>query len=135
METLLKSIPNVDSPEEKGFVSGESPAIRGLNAMVAEVAQTDIPVLIVGESGTGKEVYARTIHRLSGALNPQPRLIYCGLLEGRRIVSALREVFREGHDSGRPESLILDGIDDLDLATQNVLLSVLPDSYWNRHAR
>ena len=134
METLLRPITDADGPQETGFVYGESPTIRGLNVMIAEVAQTDIPVLIVGESGTGKEVYARTIHRLSGALNPQPRLINCGLLEGRRIVSALREVFREGQDSGRPESLILDGIDDLDLATQKVLLSVLSESEWNRHA-
>jgi len=134
METLLKPFTNADNPYETGFVYGESPAIRGLNAMIAEVAQTDIPVLIVGESGTGKEIYARAIHRLSGAANPQPRQINCGLLEGRRIASALREVFREGHDSVRPESLILDGIDELDLATQKVLLSVLSESEWNRHA-
>ncbi len=134
METLLRPITNADDPEETGFVFGESPAIRGLNAMIAEVAQTDIPVLIVGESGTGKEIYARAIHRLSGALNLQPRLINCGLLEGRRIVSALREVFREGEDSARPESLILDGIDELDLATQKVLLSVLAEREWNRNA-
>ncbi len=134
METLLRPITDADGPQETGFVYGESPTIRGLNVMIAEVAQTDIPVLIVGESGTGKEVYARTIHRLSGALNRQPQLINCGLLEGRRIASALREVFREGQDSRRPESLILDGIDDLDLATQKVLLYVLSESEWNRHA-
>src|SRR5215470_7958119 len=48
-----------------GFVPGVGPVIGALNSVVAEIATTDIPVLLVGESGTGKEVYARLIHQLS----------------------------------------------------------------------
>ena len=55
----------VDRTAGTGFVYGNSPAIQGLNAIVQEVARTNIPVLLTGESGTGKEVYGRLIHRLS----------------------------------------------------------------------
>jgi DNA-binding NtrC family response regulator len=47
-----------------GFVCGQAPSVQALNLMVAEIAKTDIPVLLVGESGTGKEIYARLIHKL-----------------------------------------------------------------------
>src|SRR3979490_690698 len=40
-----------------GFVYGRGAGVQSLNALVAEIAKTDIPVLLVGESGTGKEIY------------------------------------------------------------------------------
>jgi two-component system, NtrC family, response regulator AtoC len=131
METLLKS-PTINEGELDGeFVYGESPAIKALNRAVVEIAQTDIAVLIVGESGTGKEAYARLLHRLSGRTGSEPRKIDCGLAEDRRIVAEFQEVFRWGV---RPEfgSVFLDGIDELDLATQRVLLSVLAEGEWSR---
>ena len=50
---------------EQGFVEGMSSAIRTLEGVVAEIAPTNIPVLLIGESGTGKEMFARRIHSLS----------------------------------------------------------------------
>src|ERR1700674_5117129 len=47
------------------FVHGVSPSMRALERTIADIAPTDIPVLLVGESGTGKEVLALEIHRLS----------------------------------------------------------------------
>lgn len=134
METVLKPITPSDSPLEVGFLSGESPVIKGLNLMVEELAQTDIPVLIVGESGTGKEIYARLLHRLSGAPSPHPRQINCRALEGEKIVAMLREVFSEAPPSARLESLFLDGIDELNLTTQKALLSLLSEGEWDRSA-
>ena len=43
-----------------------SEAMRSLERMIARIAPTDIPILLVGESGTGKQVIAAEIHRLSG---------------------------------------------------------------------
>ncbi len=134
MDTVLKSTGNYDHLLEEGFIYGESPAIKRLNAMVAEIAQTDIPILIIGESGTGKEIYARLLHRLSGATNPQPRQINCGALDGERVVALFHEVFREAPPFAGFESLFLDGIDELDLATQKVLLSVLSGGEWNHNS-
>jgi len=45
---------------------GTSPAILEVYKVVAQVAPTGAPVLIVGEAGTGKELLARTIHQRSG---------------------------------------------------------------------
>ena len=55
----------LEAPATEGFVYGVSPTMQTVNEMAAEIARTDIPVLIVGESGTGKDAYARFIHRLS----------------------------------------------------------------------
>ena len=132
MATLRTSPTINEGGLDGGFVYGQGPAIKALNKAVVEIAQTDIAVLIVGECGTGKEAYARLIHRLSGLTGSEPRKIDCGVAEEGRIVAEFQEVFRRGE---RPEefgSVFLDGIDELDLATQRVLLSVLSESEWNR---
>ena len=49
----------LDAPATEGFVYGVSPTIQTVNDMAAEIARTDISVLIVGESGSGKDAYAR----------------------------------------------------------------------------
>ena len=53
MTTLASQAP--DQLADAGFVSGEAAAMQSLNAVVVEIAKTDIPVLLVGESGTGKK--------------------------------------------------------------------------------
>src|ERR1700728_3577785 len=58
------------------FVHGASPSMRSLERTIADIACTDIPVLLVGESGTGKEVVALEIHRLSRRRN-EP-FVKCG---------------------------------------------------------
>jgi two-component system response regulator AtoC len=117
----------LDSPAAAGFVLGQGPAMQTLNTMVADIARTDIAVLLIGESGTGKEVYARLIHRLSG-LNEAPlQKISCATLDPDHLLGQARDFFRavaEGHSAG---SLFLDGVEELDLACQRVLLSLLPD--------
>src|SRR5258708_25626435 len=47
------------------YIAGVSPDMQTVQRLTAEIAPTDIPVLLVGESGTGKEVVALHIHELS----------------------------------------------------------------------
>lgn len=111
------------------FVYGHSPAIQSLNTTVREIAATDIPVLLSGESGTGKEVYARLIHGLSKHCHTPLKKLSCRALEPGEFLAQLKSDLRgncEGSD-GPLRTLFLDGIDELDLACQRFLLSLLPD--------
>src|SRR5713226_2710942 len=111
------------------FVYGHSPAIQSLNAIVGEIAPTNIPVLLMGESGTGKEVYGRLIHRLSKYCHAPLKKLSCRAVGPGELLAQLRSELRgnsEGHEDGL-RTLFLDGIDELDLACQKVLLSLLPD--------
>jgi two-component system response regulator AtoC len=116
-------------PTNSAFVRGHSPTIQDLNAVIEEIARTDIPILLVGESGTGKEVYARAIHRLSKHSQRPLKKINCRAVEQREFLALLKSDLREGGGSaeGSLRTLFLDGIDELDLESQKILLSVLPD--------
>jgi len=110
-----------------GFVYGTGAATRALNDMVSEIAPTDIPVLIVGESGTGKDAYARLIHRLS--LRPQTQLykINCASFAPAQIPGHLNAFRQQSSSAVSGPIIYLDNVQELDLASQRVLLSLLPD--------
>jgi two-component system response regulator AtoC len=112
-----------------GFVYGRAPTVQSLNAMVVEIAKTDIPILLVGESGTGKEVYARLIHRLSGLGDAPLKKVSCAVVDAGRLLAEVREEFPSGGESRetRPRTVFLDGVHELDAACQRALLSLLPD--------
>jgi len=117
----------LDSEAGACFIFRKGSAMQALNTMVADLARTDIAVLLTGESGTGKEVYARLIHRLSG-LNEAPLTkISCATLDPSRLLGQVQDCLRAGAEGHRAGSLFLDGVDELDLACQRVLLSLLPD--------
>ena len=59
-------------------IIGNSPGMRQVKKIIAQVAQTDISVLILGESGTGKELVARAIHSLSSRKNHEMVAFNCG---------------------------------------------------------
>jgi two-component system, NtrC family, response regulator AtoC len=111
------------------FVSGQGATVQSLNAMAAEIAKTDIPVLLVGESGTGKEIYARLIHQLSRFGETPLKKVNCGALDVEQVLAQVRgEVLPSRRSGGAAgQTVFLDGVDELDLARQRVLLSLLPD--------
>jgi two-component system response regulator AtoC len=114
-------------PAEDGFVFGQGKAMEALNATVMEIARTDIPVLILGESGTGKEVYARLLHRLSRFCDAPLSKVSCSILDASRLLEQFRDGLLPVPTPDHPGTLFLDSIDELDLACQRVLLSMLPD--------
>jgi len=111
------------------FVRGQSAAVQNLNFMVEEIARTNIPVLLMGESGTGKEVYGRMIHRLSKQAHVPLKKISCRAVQQGEFLTLLKSELPEqdGGAAPRGRTLFLDGIDELDLESQKILLSILPD--------
>lgn len=118
----------VSSSTASLFVRGQSVAVQNLNSMVEEIAPTNIPVLLMGESGTGKEVYGRRIHRLSKQGRVPLRKISCRAAEAREFFALLKsELQQSGGAKEDAQTLFLDGIDELDLESQKILISILPD--------
>ena len=110
------------------FVHGSSAAMRALERTVADIASTDIPVLLSGESGTGKEVVALEIHRLSRHRNEPFVKCGCSGLTGDSLSARLqRAEDLSPSEPGSGGSLFLDGINHLDSAAQGRLLHLLPD--------
>ena len=72
-----------------GQMIGRSPQMEKLYRILAKVAQSAHPVLILGESGTGKELVARTIHSF-GPNAEKPFLpVDCGSLVPTLVESEL----------------------------------------------
>jgi len=113
-----------------GFVYGRSESILRVNSIVGEISRTDIPVLLQGESGTGKDVYARLIHQLSAVRELPLVKLNCTVLEPGELLSRVKTSLA-GKWAGEPQestgTLYLDGIDELDLDCQRVLLAMLQE--------
>lgn len=138
MTTALSRPPEVT--HEAGMVLGCSRAILALNTTVEEIAGTDIPVLLQGDSGTGKEVYARFIHRLSARGEGRLTKLNCTLLNAGQLLAGVTGAVEAGdRENSRCGTLFLDGVDELDLDCQRVLLSLLQgqesESSGSRRAR
>jgi len=114
-----------------GFVYGLGPTIRALNTVAQEIARTDIFVLILGESGAGKDAYARLIHRRSPYGTSQLHKIDCTALAPGDLLAHINEAKRASNWES-PRNVYLDNIQELDLASQRVLLSQLPDAETDR---
>jgi len=110
------------------FVPGASPSMRALELSMADIAPTDIPVLLVGESGTGKEVIALEIHRLSERSNGLFVKCGCAGLTAESLIARLNSGglgAAEGETASG--SLFLDEVGNLDLPSQSRLLELLSD--------
>jgi DNA-binding NtrC family response regulator len=110
------------------FVPGTSPSMRALELSIADIAPTDIPVLLIGESGIGKEVIALEIHRLSERSNGIFVKCGCAGLTAESLIARLNSGDRgTGDGETASGSLFLDEVGNLDLASQSRLLEILAD--------
>ncbi|MBN8813611.1 sigma-54-dependent transcriptional regulator [Sphingomonas leidyi] len=124
--------------QEESPLIGESPAMVRLRAMIGQLAETDVDILLEGETGTGKELVARMLHRSSRRRGKPFVAVNCAALpEGIAEI----ELFGHAADSvphtrlsrtGRIASssggtLLLDEIDSMPLAMQARLLRVLEE--------
>jgi two-component system response regulator AtoC len=115
--------------DDPNFVGSMSPAIESLESVIAEIAPTDIPVLLVGESGTGKEMFAHRVHRLSAHCERPLLRISCASMNPAAM-SAELTLNPNGRSYGARSTggtVFFDEISELDAACQRNLLAALPD--------
>ena len=122
---------------------GSSLPMRRVRAMMAQVADRDVSVLVTGESGTGKEVVARNLHNSSSRAEGPFVPVNCGAIPPELLES---ELF--GHEKGsftgavssrqgrfelaNGGTLFLDEIGDMPLPMQVKLLRVLQERCFER---
>ena len=124
-------------------IIGNAPALNYAIQVAAQVAATDLTVLITGESGSGKESFSKIIHQLSARKHGQFIAINCGAIPEGTIDSELfghekgaftgavdsRKGYFEVTDGG---TIFLDEIAELPLGTQARLLRVLENREFIR---
>ena len=114
------------------FALEQSASMEAVRTMLAGLAQSNIPVLIIGESGTGKDVYAQRLHQLSlRAMDPFEK-IACASTENSQIREKLQNYIRETNGT-KPGTLYLDDVQELESAMQRYLLALLDSrgAAWN----
>jgi two-component system, NtrC family, response regulator AtoC len=103
--------------------------MQTLEALIAEIAPTNIPVLLVGESGTGKEMFAHRIHHLSSLREEPLRKVSCAAMNLTTFSAELNCNASSGNDAlnSAVGTIMLDEVAELDPACQRRLLYALPD--------
>ncbi len=132
----IKDKMDIQSIKNRFGIIGNSPALNYALQVAAQVANTDLTVLIMGESGVGKEVFSQIIHALSARKHNPFIAVNCGAIPEGTIDS---ELF--GHEKGsftgavdsrkgyfetvNGGTIFLDEISELPFGTQARLLRVL----------
>ena len=124
-------------------IVGERGGLKAVMERVAQVANTDVPVLLLGETGSGKEVIARALHERSRRhAGPMVR-VNCGAIPSELIDSELfghergsftgavanKKGWFERADGG---TLLLDEVGELPLAAQVRLLRIVQEGTLER---
>ncbi len=138
----LQRLEHMLQDADQDFLS-QSQAMTQLLGEVAQMAETDMTMLVMGETGVGKGVLAQRIHNLSRRRGQPFIELNCGSLPAGLIES---ELF--GHERGaftgavkrhigcferaNYGTLFLDEIGDLPLEAQRALLRILENRYLTR---
>lgn len=124
------------SIKQRFGIIGNSPLLNHAVQVAAQVAPTDMTVLITGESGVGKESFSKIIHQLSHRKHGQLIAINCGAIPEGTIDSELfgheKGSFTGAHEARKGYfevtnggTIFLDEIGEMPLGTQARLLRVL----------
>src|SRR4028119_460712 len=133
----------IQSIKQRFGIIGNAPSLNYAIQVAAQVAPTDMTVLITGESGSGKESFARIIHNFSAHKHGNYITINCGAIPEGTIDSELfghekgsftganeaRKGYFEVTNSG---TIFLDEIGEMPLGTQARLLRVLENGEFIR---
>lgn len=118
---LLSSLPAAGA-----FVEGLSPSMRAVGAVIRELAQSEVPVLLLAEKGAGKHATARWIHDMSRRSAQPFRGLVCSTLKVDEISSDEGDSFkRDGFKHG---TIFLDELADLSPEDQLQIMEALPQA-------
>ena len=107
------------APSQAPYLVSVSAAMRTIEQVMADIAPTEIPVLLIGESGTGKDAVAMHLHRGSPRRGQTFRK-YLGS-------SATSEQLSLDGAGREPGTVYLDEVADLSSAGQTRLLQALAE--------
>jgi two-component system response regulator AtoC len=124
-------------------IAWASAAMQRVKALLEQVADTDVTVLIQGESGSGKEIVARTLHAVSSRAKTRFVKVNCAALPEDLLESELfgyeKGAFTgaSARKQGKFElahggTIFLDEIGEMSPALQAKLLQVLQDGRFTR---
>lgn len=127
---------NVQAIKQRFSIIGTSPLLDRAIEIAAQVAPTDLSVLIQGESGSGKEVMPQIIHAFSARKHGPYIAVNCGAIPEGTIDSELfgheKGSFTGAHEARKGYfevanggTIFLDEVGELPLTTQVRLLRVL----------
>jgi DNA-binding NtrC family response regulator len=85
----LVADPEVEELPGGMFFAAASPAMKKIRFRLGQVAQVNVPVLLLGESGTGKEVAALMIHKLSPRRSSVFLKVNCAAIPSELLESEL----------------------------------------------
>ncbi len=128
--------------EDSTFIAVDDESVR-VKKLAAQVANTDVSILINGESGTGKEVLASYIHHCSARSNGPFVAINCAAIPENMLEAMLfgyeKGAYTGAHaaNAGKFEqaqngTLLLDEISEMDISLQAKLLRVLQERQVER---
>jgi len=126
----------IQSIKQRFGIVGNSPKLNHAIEVAAQVAPSDMTVLITGESGVGKESFSKIIHQLSHRKHGQFIAINCGAIPEGTIDSELfgheKGSFTGAHEARKGYfevtnggTIFLDEISEMPSGTQSRLLRVL----------
>ncbi len=114
-----KRIAPDSEPVIEMFVEAVSPCMRAVEAMIRELAHSELPVLLLGEPGSGKRSMAQRIHQMSRHEGEVFRTAHCATLTAELFQTASDGLFNRG-------TVFLEEISDLTPDCQTRLLEALP---------
>ena len=75
----------IREPVRTEFVEGVSPSMQSVECVMREVAQSEVPVLLLAERGAGKKATARRVHDLSRRGGQLFRVVSCTALDSDKL--------------------------------------------------
>jgi two-component system, NtrC family, response regulator AtoC len=101
------------------FLEGVSPSVKAVEEVIGELAQREIPVLLLAEAGAGKRTVARRIHEASARASEEFGIARCSSLTPDVFeVAGTESLFSQG-------TVFLEEVGDLNSASQVKLLEAL----------